>query len=559
MLYSRMWRITRSVFAPVVLSATCTLSVFAQTTVTFQEGLNGYTGMLDVFISANIDSHAGGNDNIVGGSVDGSWIDGHAEEILGVPMDVTDPFTPVPDPQQKDLLMRFGNVFGDGPGQVPLGSKITNASLTLTTNDWNFADTDSPFGIARLLVPFTAASTWNLLGNGVTYTDGEIDRPVDNGFTGPVPTGTAGIIQNETATAEFTRIVQQWSDGAPQNGIVVKAGTNGGWGVWTTGNDTPENRPLLSITYEAPSLDPITTVAFQQGVNGYTGSSGVVINEAGGTAGLPGTTDVSGIDGAWLFYRPSTGDDAQLLIKFDELFESQGGAIPNDATITDAQLVLTVNNGTIQSTVPTDSTFLAAQVLVDWNNSTPYSGGVFGSNGPDGSSGELGPVLDTTKGLIQESQTWLDVTDAVSNWQAGEPNFGINLRISDDERTLAGQSDAGWFHLIGDPDENLRPSLIVSYVTEAIAAGDYDADGDVDNDDYQSWANAYGSTVTPLGSGADGNGDGVVDAADYTVWRDNYVAPAPAGASVPEPAAAVLCVAAALSGAVTGRKVRGRG
>lgn len=48
--------------------------------------------------------------------------------------------------------------------------------------------------------------------------------------------------------------------------------------------------------------------------------------------------------------------------------------------------------------------------------------------------------------------------------------------------------------------------------------GDYDIDGDVDEDDYLVWRRNFGSTYLLA---ADGNGDGIVDAADYTVWRDN--------------------------------------
>ncbi|MCA9240461.1 MAG: hypothetical protein KDA37_09690, partial [Planctomycetales bacterium] len=47
--------------------------------------------------------------------------------------------------------------------------------------------------------------------------------------------------------------------------------------------------------------------------------------------------------------------------------------------------------------------------------------------------------------------------------------------------------------------------------------GDYDVDGDVDQDDYTRWVLTYGESVAFAGLGADGNGDGVVDAADYTV------------------------------------------
>lgn len=64
----------------------------------------------------------------------------------------------------------------------------------------------------------------------------------------------------------------------------------------------------------------------------------------------------------------------------------------------------------------------------------------------------------------------------------------------------------------------------VSYFFEYDAneiAGDYDNDGDVDQDDYQAWQLAYGTSGNQLD--ADGNHDGFVNAADYTVWRDNYV------------------------------------
>lgn len=60
-------------------------------------------------------------------------------------------------------------------------------------------------------------------------------------------------------------------------------------------------------------------------------------------------------------------------------------------------------------------------------------------------------------------------------------------------------------------------------------AGDYDIDGEVDNDDYAVWKSTYDSNLL---LGADGNQDGVVDAADYTVWRDNFGATLPGAGSV---------------------------
>ena len=86
--------------------------------------------------------------------------------------------------------------------------------------------------------------------------------------------------------------------------------------------------------------------------------------------------------------------------------------------------------------------------------------------------------------------------------------------------------------------------------------GDYFADGVVNQTDYNTWRQYFGSTSVLL---ADGNIDGVINAADYVVWRNNLGASIPAtglgengsltgsllGASaVPEPSAVILCLAA---------------
>jgi glucose/arabinose dehydrogenase len=104
--------------------------------------------------------------------------------------------------------------------------------------------------------------------------------------------------------------------------------------------------------------------------------------------------------------------------------------------------------------------------------------------------------------------------------------------------------------------EDAKGNLYIAYlvsgdvyriVTDALLPGDYDADGDVDDDDYQEWKNAFGTSAAL----PDGNGNGIVDAADYTVWRDNLgrsvhdpagaAASAAGQAAVPEPAASALC------------------
>jgi hypothetical protein len=48
--------------------------------------------------------------------------------------------------------------------------------------------------------------------------------------------------------------------------------------------------------------------------------------------------------------------------------------------------------------------------------------------------------------------------------------------------------------------------------------GDYNGNGSVGPEDFQSWKTAFGATV-PSGTSADGNRDGVVNGADYVVYR----------------------------------------
>jgi hypothetical protein len=78
--------------------------------------------------------------------------------------------------------------------------------------------------------------------------------------------------------------------------------------------------------------------------------------------------------------------------------------------------------------------------------------------------------------------------------------------------------------------------------------GDFDGDGDADEDDFMIWRGSFGASSGATLSQGDGNHNGSVDAADYTVWRDNYrdsgLGTASASiTSVPEPTSIVLSLA----------------
>jgi hypothetical protein len=116
--------------------------------------------------------------------------------------------------------------------------------------------------------------------------------------------------------------------------------------------------------------------------------------------------------------------------------------------------------------------------------------------------------LQVTDSYTQPEQTWttFDILEATG---------------------ISGSFDA---NDVGDPggaDYLGNGIFLKSFVEDSQSAtvtlqnlpGDYDGNGDVDNDDYSVWNTAFGNTgdFQP----ADGNLDGVVDAADYTVWKDN--------------------------------------
>jgi hypothetical protein len=100
-------------------------------------------------------------------------------------------------------------------------------------------------------------------------------------------------------------------------------------------------------------------------------------------------------------------------------------------------------------------------------------------------------------------------------------------------------------------------------VVAELPPGDYDADLDVDDGDFQTWRVGFGGTSD---LSADGSGNGVIDVADYVLWRKNLgasVAPRrrPATtASVPEPASlhSVLVAATIMHLAGTRRRLAPR-
>jgi|GEM_PF-1194274 len=185
---------------------------------TFQQGVNGYTGLTYATLQL------GAPDAAMGGSSATTWtVDGGNTTIF----DAT-----------KQGLIRFDNIFGSGAGQIPLGSTINSATISANFDD----PSGSSFAVNRMLVTWSAASTWNSMVTGVAN-DG-VEAVVADSATVANPNGNATGTYNPFGTA-LTADLQLFSNGTANYGWLVRptAGVSG-WG-WTASAGSP----VLTVDY----------------------------------------------------------------------------------------------------------------------------------------------------------------------------------------------------------------------------------------------------------------------------------------------------------------------
>jgi len=188
-------------------------------TLTFREGLNGYTGTQDTYIQQDPANQGTNN----GAALDFGW-DGDDPASTG--FDV-------------DGLIRFDSIFGAGGSQIPLGAEITEATLFLTV--FNTGDAGS---VRRVLTNWTEASTYSSFcgggcAEGVAYTP------------------EVGTLTATTATeisVNVTSSVQAWSDGATNFGWIIRPSTG------TDGVDVRSSEYATTVTQR-----PRLVVRFNEG------------------------------------------------------------------------------------------------------------------------------------------------------------------------------------------------------------------------------------------------------------------------------------------------------
>ena len=148
---------------------------------------------------------------------------------------------------EDQVLLRFDNVFGPGPNQVPPAATIVSSQLRLQTGTVATDGTTQLVALHRLRVPFGAASTWNSLVDGISTDDVEAAASAD--FT-----ATPRFADN-VARFDVTATLQDISAGGTNHGwLVTLAGTDS-WRFALSESLTPvSGRPTLQVTVAASEL-----------------------------------------------------------------------------------------------------------------------------------------------------------------------------------------------------------------------------------------------------------------------------------------------------------------
>jgi hypothetical protein len=183
---------------------------------TFQSGVNGYDGTVDVEL----------------------WALAPTTILDTNPNATTDANN---DGGESQILLRFERIVGTGPNQIPPGSAVHSATLTVSAFDQG--DT---VHLHRMLVAWPRQATWTTMVGGVTADGFEASRHRESFTFGKIAANSSAI------PFDVSDSVQAWVSGAPNNGwVFINVGGNG-WDFYTHEFDDVKQRPKLVVVFTPP-------------------------------------------------------------------------------------------------------------------------------------------------------------------------------------------------------------------------------------------------------------------------------------------------------------------
>ena len=346
-----------------------------EATLTFQDGLSGYTGTVDTHIME-------AEPAIDHGTLES--VEWDTDDPLGTGL-------------YKYALLRFDNIFGSNPGQIPLGATIQSATLRYEV--FNVGD---PANINEVTVDWIESETWDSFGGEAGIQGDEYGASLGSA-TGNV----TGVM-----TVDVTASLAAWSN---------NPSTNRGWLFTPTNTDgvdlrsseyaTVSSRPSLEVTYL------ITEPGEQYNLTiDNVGNGSVTLNPAGGVypAGmlvkLTAEPAIGYAFSDWSGGLNGTANPAYIVMDADKTVTATFNELPPVALTVD-----TVGQGSVSLDPSGGSYPLGTSVSL---TAIPSSGWYFG-----GWSGDLGGIanpvsitMDAEKSVTANfTQIPLDATYYVDN------------------------------------------------------------------------------------------------------------------------------------------------
>jgi len=196
-----------------VLAPAADVPAVSRQTITFQQGVNGYTGTIDTEIWAVAPNTS-------------------LEANINASSDADN------DGGESQVLMRFDGIMGTQSGLLPANATVHSASLIVSA-----FDEGTTVHLHRMLVPWKKTATWATLVGGVTADGLEASKKKDSFTFGKISASTSAI------TFEVTDTVQTWANGEENHGwVFINTGGNG-WDFYTSEFEEVKQHPKLVIEF----------------------------------------------------------------------------------------------------------------------------------------------------------------------------------------------------------------------------------------------------------------------------------------------------------------------
>lgn len=315
------------------------------------------------------------------------------------------------------VLIRYSDLFGNNPGQIPYGAKIVSATLTVNTNNPGDGGT-----IHRMLVDWNANSeTWNSFASGLEGRNTTAGVQTDGVEAITVNESQLGVVDGSGSTGTgathigVTADLQAWANGDTNFGWLITGwpSRTDGWAFSPSEAANYLVRPLLSVEWVP---DDTAATSFRQGVDGYSGVIDTMLDQR---------SEFPNEVATWLYVDAADeANETQVLLRFNNIIGSALNQIPAGAQIHSAVLTLA---GTNPEAMGDGGQFY--RMMQDWYDFTA-TWASFG-NGVQPNGIEAATTSNTRAGNaslnpnVQATFNTLDVTTDVQSWvRNSASNYG---------------------------------------------------------------------------------------------------------------------------------------